>query len=120
MSQLSILIRSAALNGKKKGSFAVATAPETRVKKMTNTFGAISEPVVIKFSLKLPQAMFKKRKYAGYFESMSRGAVTEHHFSFLYVRMDEMDKYKCTKGYCLIMDNASIHKAKEISYCIEP
>ncbi|KAL1930820.1 hypothetical protein VTP01DRAFT_10982 [Rhizomucor pusillus] len=102
----------------KKGSSAVVTVPKTRAK-TTTTLGAISASGVIKCSLRLPQALSKKRKRAGHSETISKGTVTSHYLSFLKATMDEMDKFEQMKGHYLVMDNAPIHKAEEISKYIE-
>ncbi|KAL1926038.1 hypothetical protein VTP01DRAFT_7131 [Rhizomucor pusillus] len=70
-------------------------------------------------TLETSTAPAKKRKRAGHSEAMSRGTVTGHYLSFLKATMDEMDKYEQMKGYYLVMDNAPIHKADDISRYIE-
>ncbi|KAL1927000.1 hypothetical protein VTP01DRAFT_5330 [Rhizomucor pusillus] len=101
-----------------KGSSAVVTVPKTRAR-TTTILGAISASGLIKCSLRLPQPPAKKRKRRGHSELTSTGTVTGHYLSFLKATMDEMDKYEQMKGHYLVMDNAPIHKADDISKCIE-
>ncbi|KAL1927114.1 hypothetical protein VTP01DRAFT_5077 [Rhizomucor pusillus] len=103
---------------KNNWSSAVVTVPKTRAK-TTTILGAVSASGLIKCSLRLPQAPAKKRKRAGHSEVISKGTVTEHYLSFLKATMDEMDKHEHMKGHHLVMDDAPIHKADDISKYIE-
>lgn len=80
---------------------------------------AISASGLIKCSSRLPQVSTRKRKRTNASEVISRGTVTGHYLDFLKATMDEMDKYQHTKGHYLVMDNAPIHKAEDISWYVE-
>ncbi|KAG0184568.1 hypothetical protein DFQ28_010904, partial [Apophysomyces sp. BC1034] len=69
--------------------------------------------------LRLPQVPSQKTKRTGKFETVSEGTVTDYYLSFLKATLDEMDKYEQIKSHYLVMDNAPIHEAKEISKYIE-
>lgn len=102
----------------KKGSTAVVTVPKTKAK-TTTILGAISASGLIKCSLRLPQVSTRKRKRTNASEIISRGTVTGHYLSFLKATMDEMDKHQHMKVHYLVMDNAPIHKAEDISRYIK-
>ncbi|KAG1046675.1 hypothetical protein G6F43_010849 [Rhizopus delemar] len=102
----------------KKGFIAVVTVPKTKAK-TTTILGANSASGLIKCGLRLPQVSTRKQKRTNASEIISRGTVTGHYLSFLKATMDEMDKYQHMKGHYLVMDNAPIHKAEDISRYIE-
>ncbi|KAL1926845.1 hypothetical protein VTP01DRAFT_5491 [Rhizomucor pusillus] len=97
----------------KKGSPAVVTVPTTRAK-ITSILGAISTSGLLKISLRIPRPN-KKKKADQESEILTTGTVTGHYISFLKETLDEMDKYPHMEGHYLVMDNAPIHKSKDIA-----
>lgn len=114
--------RNYAWSGKRKR--AVVTIPKTRAK-TTTIIGAISPYGIVNVKIKLPKvtAPSKKRKAANGFVQQTQagkgGALTGHYFNFLASTMDAMDKHEAFQGHYLIMDNAPIHKNKDIQLYIE-
>ena len=109
-----------------KGKRAVVTVPKTRAK-TTTIIGAISPYGIVNIKIKLPKvtAPSKKRKAGnGSVQQMQTGkggTLTGHYFNFLASTMDGMDKHEAFKGHYLIMDNAPIHKNKDIQlYKVAP
>ncbi|KAL1933710.1 hypothetical protein VTP01DRAFT_7800 [Rhizomucor pusillus] len=115
--QLEIHIRTAQRWAKQKGDPAVVTVPTTRVK-TTTILGAISAAGLIKVSVRIPKPN-KKGKADQKSEYISTGTVTGHYISFLKDTLDEMDNYPHMKGHYLVMDNAPIHRSKDIAKYIE-
>lgn len=76
--------------------------------------GAISAKYVISMELRNPQERWPKRIKVPTKKNPSlKGTVTGHYLEFLAKTMDEMDKFPELKGHYIVMDNASIHTAKE-------
>lgn len=91
--------------------------PTTRVK-TTTILGAISAAGLIKVSVRIPKPN-KKGKADQESEYISTGTVTGHYISLLKDTLDEMDNYPHMKGHYLVMDNAPIHRSKDIAKYIE-
>ncbi|KAK4517023.1 uncharacterized protein ATC70_000351 [Mucor velutinosus] len=104
-----------------KGKRTVVNVPKTRVK-TTTIIGAISSFGIVNVKVKLPKvtAPSKKRKATcGPVQADKGETVTGHYFNFVASTLDVMDKYEQFKDHYLIMDNATIHKNKDIQLYIE-
>ncbi|KAG1048491.1 hypothetical protein G6F43_009119 [Rhizopus delemar] len=107
-----------------KGKIAIVTTPSTRA--ITHiVLGAISAKFAISMELRNPQEEWpkrlkldhgsRKRKVPSNKKKPARKrAFTGHYLKFL----DEMDHFLDLKGHYIVMDNASIHTAKEIDELI--
>lgn len=108
----------------RKGERAVVVVPKTRAK-TTTILGAICAYGVVNIRVRRPkvQTQNKKRKAERSMptpkEATKRGTVTGHYFNFVASCMDIMDQHSEFKDYYLVMDNAPIHKHKDIQKYIE-
>ncbi|KAG1350098.1 hypothetical protein G6F62_003375 [Rhizopus arrhizus] len=109
-----------------KGTAAIVITPSTRAVSHT-ILGAISVNSVIAMELRNSQALKRikidnvgrKRKAPTDSSKRTRnGTVTGHYLQFIHKTLNEMDLFEEMKGYYLIMDNAPIHTANEISEMI--
>ncbi|EIE80821.1 hypothetical protein RO3G_05526 [Rhizopus delemar RA 99-880] len=111
----------------KVGTRAVVKTPKTK-SKMTTILGAISPFGVVNMKVRTPKVVqSKKRKLRGNKEderdidSVKRtvGTVTGHYFNFIANTLDVMDRHEEFKGHYIVMDNAPIHKHRDIKLYIE-
>ena len=91
----------------------------------TTILGAISLYGVVNVRVRRPkvQAANKKRKTVDGSSSSHKktkgSTVTGHYFNFVASCMDVMDSHPEFKGHYIVMDNAPIHKHKDIQKYIE-
>lgn len=109
------------------GTRAIVKTPKTK-SKMTTILGAISPHGTVNVKVRIPKvAQSKKRKLEGNKEDKgdnddvkrTTGTVTGHYFNFIASTLDIMDRHEEFKGHYLIMDNAPIHKYKDIKLYVE-
>ncbi|KAG1328514.1 hypothetical protein G6F62_008114 [Rhizopus arrhizus] len=109
-----------------KGTPVIVTTPSTRAISHT-ILGAISANFVVAMELRNPQvskrikidSVGRKRKApTNSSKRTPKGTVTGHYLQFIHKTLNEMDLFEEMKGFYLIMDNAPIHTADEISEMI--
>ncbi|CEG76437.1 hypothetical protein RMATCC62417_11334 [Rhizopus microsporus] len=113
-----------------KGTPAIVITPSTRAISHT-VLGAISAKFVVSMELRNPREHSskrikielgnRKRKTPSKSKKKNlpiKGTVTGHYLHFIQKTMGEMDHFPEMEGYYMIMDNASIHTAKEIDAMI--
>jgi hypothetical protein len=106
------------------GNRSVVKIPKTK-SKTTTILDAISALGVVNVKVRLPKVVRskkKKRKLEGNKKDGKKqtvGTVTGHYFNFIASTLDIMDKYEIFKGHYLVMNNAPIHKNKDIKHYIE-
>jgi hypothetical protein len=109
-----------------RGAPVIVTTLSTRTISHT-ILGAISAKFVMAMEFRNPQAskrikidgVGRKRKApANSSKRAPKGTVTGHYLQFIHKTLNEMDLLEEMKGFYLIMDNAPIHTADEISEMI--
>lgn len=111
-----------------KGKPAIVTTLSTRAVSHT-ILGSISSKFVVSMEFRNPQEEWSKRIKIDFYnrkrktpssnkKSVLRGTVTGHYLVFLEKTMDEIDCLPEMKGHYIVVDNASIHTAKEIDELI--